>query len=394
MWKKQILFAIFISCLGLLAGMYYPQLKKEFMQEHEAHKDAGALITIPEKGIRSSALAVKLFHVAKDQKDGKDNIFIAPNLIHEVLKELSTLSAGETKKQVDKLIVTGTDGMIPLSCPEAFVLSASDYSLPMPENENKTMRLPFKENKPEAQSLFNSLISDAFQTTGYQLITSENTSEFTRFIVGGASRFQPTWQVPFAASNTILSDFYNADGAIRRVNMMRCRGMIRTAKAEDRSWEAVALFFHPTQEGNTPIAFIGILPTGSMQPFAESLTTETLNDIRTRLAKAEPQDCRVDLPCFSGDTPILSLASLIQKCGLTELFDANKADFSPVSTQKIVPDNIFAQYTLSLTENNKPAGIAMEGAAQHIVFDKPFIWLIGDLTTEAPPFYMGMIQNL
>lgn len=394
MWKKQILFAIFISCLGLLAGMYYPQLKKEFLQEREAHKDAGTLVEIPQKGIRTNALAIKLFHIAKDQKDGNDNIFIAPNLIHEVLKELSNLSAGDTKKQVDKLIVTETEGIIPLSCPETIVLSASDFSLPLPATHNKTMRLPFKENKPEAQSLFNSFISDAFQTAGYQLITSENTSEFTRFIVGAVSRFRPVWQIPFAASNTTLTDFYNADGAIRRVNMMRCRGMIRTAKAEDGSWEAVALFFHPTQEGNTPIAFIGILPTGSMQTFAESLTTETLNDIRTRLAKVEPRDYRVDLPRFSGETPILSLTSIMQKCGLDGLFDTNKADFSPVSTQKIVPDNIFAQYTLSLTENNQLAGIAVEGSAHHLVFDKPFLWLIGDLTSEAPPFFMGLIQNL
>lgn len=392
--KKIILLAIFLSGISMLAGMYYPQLKDEFRQWRNIQQNIGSQVIIPEKGVRSSSISINMFQEALERNEGKSNIFLAPFLTYSILEELVYLSEGKTRKQIEKHLIPQSEDIIPYTIPRYTVLPTTDFGLPLPSKNVTTLRLPFKDNKPQTLSTYNSLLANHLNIPRLQLLTSENTSEFTRFIIGAVCHFHPNWQIPFAESNTTRVDFYNADGAIRRVDMMRCRGLIRTAKAEDASWEAVALFFSPNQEGNTPTAFIAIMPANGIKETASSLSVDMLNDIRTRLAKATPQDCRVDLPRIICESPTIDLHQQLEKWGLDCLFNAAKADFSPVSTQKIALDNIFAKYNLVLTENTKKAGTIPEQAAHEIVFDKPFIWLIGDLTSELPPFYMGVLMNL
>lgn len=394
MKKEHIFFAATVCCLGLLAGLYYPQLKEEFLHQKAVHQDVATLLSVPKEGIRGSKLGVKLFQEAIEQQGGKSNTFLAPFLTHAILEQLADLSDGDTHQLLIKQTETLQEEYIPLSMPSWGILPASDYSLPMPENELRTLRLPFKADKPQAQSLFNTFLANDTQIDDLRLINSENTSEFTRFIVGGVCHFQPQWQIDFATNNTVRTDFYNGNGAIRRINMMRARGMMRTAKADDESWEAVALFIKPTQQGNLPIAFIGVLPENDAKKFAQGLTLDMLCDIRKRLAEAQPQDCCISIPRIVSKSPIICLNKTMDKWGLGCLFDANKANFAPVTPQKIALDSIFVQYSLNLVENTQQAPAIAGDTPHSLIFDKPFIWMIGDLTTNHPPFYMGFLQNL
>lgn len=394
MKKEHIFFAAAVSCLGLLAGLYYPQIKEEFLQQKVVQQDVATLLSVPEEGVHGSKLGVKLFRDAIEQQEANENAFLAPFLTYAIIETLADLSEGDTHQLLTKQTEALQEEYVPLSMPNWGIIPASDYSLPMPEHGLLTLRLPFKTDKPQAQSHFNVLLANEVQIADLRLINSENTSEFTRFIVGGVCHFQPQWQIDFAANNTVRADFYNNNGAIRRINMMRARGMLRTAKADDESWEAVALFIKPTQQGNLPIAFIGILPKNNAQKFAQGLTLDMLCDIRKRLAEAKPQDCCISIPRIISKSPIISLNKTMDKWGLGCLFDAKKANFAPVTPQKIALDSIFVQYSLNLVENTQQAPSIAGDTARSLIFDKPFIWMIGDLTTNHPPFYMGFLQNL
>lgn len=394
MKKKHILAALLLSGISLLAGIYFPQLKESIINIQKMHQDVGLLVQTPENNIETDELSIRLFKDAVEQGTEGANIFIAPHLTYCIMAELAHITNGNMQEQFIKHLSTKNEGITPLTSPMVAVLSACDLTLPLPNSNVCTLRLPFKTNKPIAQSHFNTAIAQGLGIINMQILTSENSSEYTRFVIGAACRMNPQWQIPFAMNNTVRSDFYNANGAIRRVDMMRCRGMIRTAKAKNESWEAVALFFLPSKEGNTPIAFIAILPAQNICNMTETFSADMFDEIRTSLARAKPIDCQVDIPRIIYETPIINNNKQMEELGFGNLFDAQKANFSPVSSQKIALDNIFSKISLALVENEQQRSITNNDARHRIRFDKPFIWLIGDLTSNHPPFYMGILQNI
>lgn len=390
---KRILLAILISGISLLAGLMYPQIKEFFIQKHKEHQDVGLLVSIPEKGVQTNKLSLKLFRNALEENSKGQNTFISPYLTNAILEELSLITDGKLRKAINNTLSRTSGIFSALTAPTFAILSARDFSLPLPQNPAYTVRLPFKSDKLRAQGFFNKAMSQLMEPADIRILTNENCSEYTRLILGAACYMRPKWQIKFTGNNTSRGDFYNENGAIPRVDMMRCRGLIRTAKADDESWEAVALFISPNQEGNTPIAFIGIIPNHDIQHVKENLSIETINDIRLKLAQATPKDCLVEMPRIICEAPVLSYNKQMNVLGLSDLFDANKADFSPITTQKIAMDGIYAKISLALVENESQGPIISDDAPLRITFDKPFIWIIGDLTSDAPPYYMGFLQN-
>ena len=81
--------------------------------------------------------------------------------------------------------------------------------------------------------------------------------------------------------------------------------------------------------------------------------------------------------------------------GLGKLFDITGKNWI-FTDRKLGIDTIPQKIgiTLTHTQGTNEQQSVVDNAATKISFNRPFIWFIGDLTTDTPAYYIGLVQNL
>lgn len=81
--------------------------------------------------------------------------------------------------------------------------------------------------------------------------------------------------------------------------------------------------------------------------------------------------------------------------GLGRLFDITENNWT-FTERKLGLDAMAEKIGITLTHEQRINGqqTGVDNAATKISFNRPFIWLIGDLTTATPAYYIGLVQNL
>lgn len=379
--------------LGFAGGFFVPRLWQDFQSGQQELNLPLRDIAVPEGGVVSDSFSLQLFHAVL--QGGEQNPMVAPLPLTDLLLHLQQASAGTTRKELENLrLSTGADLQ---SVPAHYgcTLAVSDDLPTGTVNPRLITRLPLKSSLPLSLSLFNGMICQAADNPDGQMVDSTSLNADTRLLAAAAIGFTAQWQYPFQPGDTDnKADFYNADGGIPQVEMMHLRAPLRYARAADGSWEAAALFFKPQGKG-TPLAFIAILPTGNAREFGIALTPAQLSEIRTALVQAEPTDTTLAMPRISRNTPTRDFADLFRRMGAGAMFDPAKADFSPITPAKLKLDALLDKETIHLAETgtrHTPDGTVSQGL-QKLTLDKPFIWLVADLTSPMPPHFMGLEEN-
>lgn len=390
---EKIRIAFIIACLGICAGLGAHYL---------LDKETGILterpltISIPEGGSQTDSFGIRLLQAAMEKEQGASWL-VCPFLVREALLTLRELGEPPIQQDIDKLNISG-NSIEHTVFPNMNVTPAADADLPyVTESRNDgIMRLPFRSDFPIAMSLFNGALGLTDDETSGVLVGSNFLSVNTKFVVGLHADFTPKFQSPFLASNSIISEFENANGALPKICMLRLRANVRYAKDANGDWEAVALLLRPNSHpAGEPTAFVAILPTLPAAKMAAELTAEKLGEIRNALAAATPTDCCVELPQMRWSPPTHNLESLLTRMGLGKLFDITEKNWT-FTDRKLgldtMPEKIGITITHEHRSNGQQAGV--DNAATKISFNRPFIWLIGDLTTATPAYYIGLVQNL
>lgn len=380
--------------IGLGAALLLPYLQEEWSDTPETLQPQPE-ISVPENGIVSDAFSLKLFQTAIEQNGEKGAVVVAPLCTTEWLNDLNNFCGDAVRKQIEQLKPCSRDVNIH-RCMELGTMLAADDSLHFTPNESFVIRLPFARNFPFASELFFGFPRDMRHPANYNtnLISPE-----TRLMGAVATGMQAEWLRPFYTADTKKEDFNNADGRMPRVDMMRCRNAFRVAQANDGSWQAAALFLaaDKNDKGKSPLALIVILPQGDTRAFAQQLTPEQLSAIREALVKAPYADAKVTLPRMVIHPVAADISPLLQQLGVTAPFDIRQADFTPLFSDKIAMNGVVGYLSLLFAESpeqhHKDSSIEQDGGLDFNV-NRPFIWILGDLTTDAPPYAMGMVENL
>lgn len=381
--------------IGLGAALLLPHLQEQWSDTPETLQPQPE-ISVPENGIAGDAFSLKLFQTAIAQNGEKGSVVVAPLGTTEWLLDLANNFCGDAvRKKIEQLKLYSSDVNIH-HCVEMGAMLAVDDSLHFSPNESFVVRVPFARNFPFASELFFSFPREMSHPANYNnnLISPE-----TRLMGAMATGMQATWLRPFYTADTKKEDFNNADGRMPQVDMMRCRNAFRIAQANDGSWQAAALFLAADKEdkGKSPLALIVILPQGDTRSFAEQLTPEQLSAIRESLVKAPYADAKVTLPRMAIRPVATDISPRLQQIGVTAPFDIRQADFSPLFSDKIALNGVVEYLSLLFEESPeqhpKDSSIEQEGGMEFTV-NRPFIWILGDLTTDTPPYAMGMVENL
>ena len=390
---KKIRIAIIVICLGISAGLGAHYL---------LNKEDGKLVTknlrfeMPEGGVKTDAFSLRVFQESiKLAPDG--SCIISPALVSEALLELESLAHEPLKQEIARQnLYTGI--VSHTAVPPLTIVPAVDFSLKFQESSEQSslMRLPFSSNFPLALELFNSTLVHSSDLPQQNLAHGKNITKRSRFVLGLACGYHIRLQTPFLTAYSVPDSFENDNGSIPTVNMLKTRGNFRYVRDAAGQWEAVALPLQPDDYGmDVPTVLIAIRPIGTADKWVQSLTVEELNRIRQSLLEAVPGDCSVSLPQMVYSPPLRKLDTLLSHLGLGKLFD-NSAKNWNFADQNLGIDAMVERIHVSFLPIDGDADKYPKpgNAATVVEFNRPFIWMIGDLSTAAPFYFMGMVQNL
>lgn len=390
---KKIRIICGILGLGVCAGVAAQYLLKE---QNNQKIESKLNFALPEEGIQTDEFSLRLFREAVLQSPG-ESVILCPALVADALQQIKDLSAPPVQQEIQQQQLCHPTPEHTVT-PRNVSLLAADYNLNYAENyqELSLMRLPIRSNYPIALELINAqLISES--NVPRQPIADRKTIPLTaQFIAAIACGFSAELQSPFLSANSVVGNFENADGSLPQISMMRVRAHFRYAKDSAGQWEVVALPLRPHPSGGgVPTVLLGILPTGDAEKMAASFTREQLTAIRKELLEASPRDCTVEFPQIIWSPEPRDITPLLQRLGLRQMFSRTENNWI-FSNQPLAMDAVLEKLHLEIISRpGHPDQQANPNNAAHTVtFNRPFIWMIGDLSTSAQPYFMGLLQNM
>lgn len=222
-------------------------------------------------------------------------------------------------------------------------------------------------------------------------------SDSAQVLLVNALAFDGGWEDPFDSALVSPDTFTCEDGTEQDVTMMH--------SAEDSYLEGeLATGFVKPYEGYD-YAFVGLLPAEgvSVEELLASLDGDALEELLTPVAGAAAE---IGLPKFTSSYEA-ELTDALRSLGMTDAFDATRADFSRMGTSEQGPlyvGSVLHKTFVDVNEEGTRAAaattVSMDGAAapggpveyHEVILDRPFVYLIVDLRCDLPVFvgtYMG-----
>ncbi len=329
------------------------------------------------------------------------NVTFSPASLEAVLQLLREGAAGRTRAELDALAMgqQGVATAMQLQNANALFI-AEDLKL---KRASATVHRTDFNDAADAADEINDWCSEKTHGLIPSIVTPNALGPDTRMVAINAIYLKEKWLRPFAEHATHeRGRFHKADGSILTTPLMRLTDHFRYAEGDD--WQAVALFYRRDGRAGEPACFIGILPRGNARDFAAGLTAQKYDAIRLALAKSAPQEVFVTLPKMDVDSGAVSLKPALLRQGLATSF-SSAADFSGFADEKLFLGDVLQRCHVIVSEKETEAAavtavIVAQCAApiekprpRVICFDRPFIWAIGDITSGAAPFFIGLYEG-
>lgn len=350
----------------------------------------------------TDSFAVQLFS-ALAAATQQENLVFSPASLESVLRLLQQGARGTTAAELASL-PSGKQGVRSAMTPaEASALFISEQLTLNPGvKADELLKAPFATAPDRAAALINNWA--ARRTLGLipSIVSAQDISPTTALIAANAIYLKEKWLHPFPARDTQENaDFTQENGHTIRVAMMRSKA--KYPYAEGEGWSAVALPYKSEGRSGEPGYFIGILPHHSARDFARNLTPQQYRDICKALADSTARDTIVYLPRFELKPRTFSLKPALQACGLNTIF-SQSADLSGFADHPLYLDDVLQRCYCKADEEGTTAAAVTVAVARYkgiapgprpnvIRFDRPFIWVIGDLNTPAAPYFMGITHT-
>ena len=354
-----------------------------------------------EEAVASTDFAVDLFRNLAQTQQG--NIVFSPAGLEAVLSILQQGARGETAAELNSLPISQVSltAMNPQLASALFV--ADSFKLKPDITADNVYNIPLVTDPTAAAAAINNWAYT--YTMGFipDIVSAQDFSPLTRMVAVNAIYLKEKWIHPFKKSSTVQNViFTKADGSITTVAMMYEHNDFLYAEGED--WQAVALFYDTMGRVGEPGCFIGILPKGNARDFARTLTPYKYRTIIQALAMSFEQETVVRLPRFELTTGTFSLAPALQACGINDIFTP-AANFSGFSDAPLYLNDIIQRCYVKMDEEGTEAAAVTAGVVdvwtcaeetvryREITFDRPFIWVIGNLNVNSTPYFMGITEE-
>lgn len=217
-------------------------------------------------------------------------------------------------------------------------------------------------------------------------------SDQTQLLLANALAFEGTWEEPFDSALVTPDTFTCEDGTEQDVDMMH------STESSYLESDLATGFAKPYEDHD--YRFVGLLPNKgvTVAELLESLDGEGLGEL---LTPRENTVALVSLPKFTSSYDV-ELSGALRALGVTDAFDAGRADFSRMGSSDagaLFIGSVLHKTFIDVDEEGTRAAAAtvttMDGAAapieeepevKEVILDRPFVYLIVDAHTMTPVF--------
>ncbi len=355
-------------------------------------------IIIPEGGVKSNTLSLELMRLLVQEKTHLNPSFspLGTGMILEQLHEMLP----EAQASLIKSLLEKNGKQAPLSTPAIGMSSlVIDESLPRAEGEfaANLPRLLLTREKTEAIMTLNewlTLHSDGLIQSGIK--AHQIPDRMSLFAVNAIA--QPfRWLHP--VEQDVLNDMVftpRGETLAKKVSCLSTSAPLRFIDSVD--FIAVAQFFQPRIPQGNPTCLLLIMPKHEdIRRFVEEMSPEKLSTIRAALAQTEPRFCYLRFPLFTLPTVARSQNALFAQLGLQDLLTTPQ-NLPKLSTEPSQLSHVWeiCAFNLIAAEEavTQVAPEDMQGSPTSINIEKPFFWMVGDLSSDTPPSFMGLVEYL
>lgn len=374
---------------GLAAALLLPTLLRAAAPA--AVRDPAAALPLPEGGVQSDGFSLRLLQAELAEASG--NVLTAPLATAALLHHLADLAAPGAGK--DLALPEHLPNTNPL--PKVFCGLFAEASLPfsMPPTQAGIMAVDFSGTASEAMHIMAQSVQESTGISPELSIGPDSVLGASPQLVAFLATAIPGPATAFPVELVKEQPFDNANGLQPKVLTLRGSIPARLAHAEDESWLALALPLLP-QEGaeGEPLFFCAILPRTPAREFAQQLTPQQLSDIRAALARTPQALTSISLPAVHTNPSPRAVTPLPPLPGLSALT-------APGALRRLSPANIplssllvCNSFSLAAPAPRQATALPPAQDAPAASFSRPFIWFVGDLTSPAPPFLFGIIEEL
>ncbi len=342
----------------------------------------------------ADTLSLQLLRTLAQESTG--NLAFSPAGAENVLRALRQYSAGETLRELDALGIA-SPGTYNVHIEQADGLFVAQ-KLPLVPGIKEPVRVDFQHNQQAADTI-NNWCAKHTHNRITKLVQANDFSALTAFVATNAIYMKEKWQYAFNANDSFSGKFKTAKGKSIPVEMMSHTATYPTASGDN--WVAIALPYATATAQGEPCYFIAIQPAGDARKFAAELTQKQYKDILSSLKRAHGKS-QVVMPAFTIDSGTIQLNEALKQAGLKHIF--SKADFSRLTTTQrdLYLSQVLQKCYVNVSEEGTEAAAATAAIVKfrsigpripRIVLDRPFIWVIGNLSATDTPLFMGILQQ-
>jgi serpin B len=241
--------------------------------------------------------------------------------------------------------------------------------------------------REQSRLTINQWVSDQTANKIQELLAKGILTQDTRLVLANAIYFKADWEFPFKGQ-TVNAPFTLSSSEVVTVPTMSQR--LSLAYAKGPNYEAVELPYKGKR-----IRMVIILPTaGQLQAVEGALSSE---QVKSTIQAMRPTDVKIYLPKFSYQTNLM-LKKFLVAMGMSDAFDAKRADFSGMSERDLFIAHVVHKAFVAVNELGTEAAAAtavvIEVTSLSTLFNanRPFIFLIRD-TESGAALFVGRVVD-
>jgi serpin B len=251
----------------------------------------------------------------------------------------------------------------------------------------------FQNNPEGARQDINNWVSKETEEKIKDIVPPGVIDPMTRLVLANAIYFKADWASEFEKDDTADQEFHLADGSTVSVPTMFQNGSFRFTAGN--TLKAIELPYAGDQ-----LSMVILLPhEGQLEAVQAGLNSASLD---TLLNSMEYKNVDLYLPKFKYEYS-LSLTDALVKMGMTDAFDASKADFSGMDgARDLYIGDVLHKAFVAVDEAGTEAAAAtvvimeltsmMPESAIEFRVDRPFLFVIRDIPTGTILF-VGRVMN-
>jgi serpin B len=255
--------------------------------------------------------------------------------------------------------------------------------------------LDFVSDPESSRQTINNWVAQQTEDKIEDLLPPGSIDELTRLVLTNAIYFYGAWAIPFDEDLTGIGNFYLTDGGVVSVPMLS------HFQGNGETFSVVVLDGYTAVElpyKGKEISMLILVPDrGRFFEIEQVLDANLIDDTVKSLT---PWGLRLEMPKFKYESEF-QLKDTLSRMGMPEAFDPGNADFTGMTAvRELVIQEAYHQGFISVDEKGTEAaaatavviGLTGAGSSLTVTIDRPFIYLIRDIQTNAILF-IGRVMN-